>query len=625
MALVACRAPESPVPAPPPGRFVDVSGSLETNPPFTIGTFGIQPEPVNAMFADLDEDGHDEVIVIPTNYDGPGAADFSYPTVYTFDSTRRELVPRGHLVEAFDPHPLAIIDLDGDGHLDIIDTSTRVRWGLGPNAFDAPTQLVTGSDGWPAGGNSIALDDVDDDGWLDIVGAGSRCCETCRDIVPVIATGPRQFVARADLLTPDRIVGPYSVLSSRMGPGERMLAVFGSGCAGTAGAYSFYRPTGRDADGYPSYASFDPSPPNSRWEVQLGMFDRPALSNAAPMGATVADFDADGALDLAVMINPQHTLLRGRSSWPFEDLSDESGIAETMGDGTRSMIPWGVSAFDYDADGRIDLLVTHGNDVGAFMDNAIGPQWVELYRSRGGFRFERMPVDLGLSRRGQWKSLAVGDLDNDGDPDLAVGGQGEWPRIYLNDLFTPSRSFAVRLRGTTSNHLGVGSVVEVRSAGLPLQRIPMQLGGSAWILSEPLVFATAGANGVADDVIVHWASGFDQHVGPLAAGTIHTITEPEWLAIRPASRHVVADGRATMSVRVELPATFPYDDRFAGRDVSVHIVTGVGTLAPLTRDGDVWTTTITAPSAPGASVIEVRLNGIPARIHPRVFWDAPPT
>jgi hypothetical protein len=99
-----------------------------------------------------------------------------------------------------------------------------------------------------------------------------------------------------------------------------------------------------------------------------------------PMGAAVAvvDFDADGWLDLYAVTSKEggkNALYRNRGG-AFENMADEAGVADLNLSGTG--VCMGSVWADYDNDGYPDLFVY---------------KWgkPELFRSRYGRRFERMP------------------------------------------------------------------------------------------------------------------------------------------------------------------------------------------------------------------------------------------
>jgi hypothetical protein len=206
-----------------------------------------------------------------------------------------------------------------------------------------------------------------------------------------------------------------------------------------------------------------------------------------------------------------------------------------------------------------------------------------------------------------------------------VGGQSELPRVYRNDVAAGGNGFALRLHGTTSNHLGMGAQVTVwpESASAPQYYV---MGGvaSPYQFSQPLVFVGLGAATSAARVRVTWPSGTVQELVDVAAAQIHDVTEPAVVIVDPPSRHLPADGASFATVTIT-----PRDPNGSLRAATTVELTRLdgGAPAPIavTRDGDTWTAQVLAPATAGSTAIETRIDGVVVGISPRIFWDAPPS
>src|SRR5213080_2399021 len=155
--------------------------------------------------------------------------------------------------------------------------------------------------------------------------------------------------------------------------------------------------------------------------------DRRALPDMPTSTAAVAagDFTGDGRVDLFVggrltpRAYPSHTrsyLLRNDGDH-FTDVTEAVAPELVHPGGMITAAVW----IDFDGDGRLDL-VTAG-------------EWMPLQFFRNeGTRFRNATATMGLdSTRGWWFSLAAGDFNHDGRPDLIAGNLG------LNFAYTTSQ------------------------------------------------------------------------------------------------------------------------------------------------------------------------------------------
>lgn len=120
----------------------------------------------------------------------------------------------------------------------------------------------------------------------------------------------------------------------------------------------------------------------------------------------------------------------------LHDVTAQTGITFRHTDGSSGRlfivetVASGVATFDYDGDGWTDIYFVSG---GALPGAAASPPPKNrLYRNLGDFRFEDVTDQAGVGDTGHGLGVTVGDVNNDGCPDLYVSNLGR-NVMYLNN------------------------------------------------------------------------------------------------------------------------------------------------------------------------------------------------
>ncbi len=614
--------PAKPPPSAPDGAlgpgFTDLNLVSDGDPAFKLDMqSGNEPPQTTVLIGDLDEDGRPELIF-----------GNRFPQVVTYDpgsrtlGARRPLTAGGQAILGL----LGLLDLDGDGHLDlllgdeptlngILDPAQRtqqVAWGRGDGTFDLAL-LWTNGNAYRA--RVAALADIDGDGWLDLLIGPGDCDHACQGFMPVLRTGPRQFEAHPEWMDPALSASANALMAFELRPGELTVVVLGP-CTGPCLTHPppafFHEET---LNGTPRFAGVDATP--SCFGSTSGLPAGEQLMKAAPMAAAWADLNGDGRLDLAITTDPATVFFETPASGSEIDRTPQVPLATmTSAPGKYPLLPWAIALIDFDGDGAIDLLQTHGNDSGDVQ--RLGPQFATLAMGHGDFQFADATRAAHLGQVGQWRALTVTDLDGDGDADIAVGGLGSVPHLYRNDIALGYGRIALRLHGTTSNHLGVGARVwlRLRADGPEQLLVPANL-SSPRVLSDPLVFAGVGDVATVDRVRIDWPSGYEQILTAVAPNRLYDIVEPPTVVIEPTTRHQPAAN--PFSVRVT-PRASDGTIRMSAR-VSVA-VTGVGSVGAATQDSQgAWSAAVASSGSGGVAEVRVTIDGVPVNLRPRLRWD----
>lgn len=169
----------------------------------------------------------------------------------------------------------------------------------------------------------------------------------------------------------------------------------------------------------------------------FGTGDQDVANAYRPYEVAVADFDRDGALDVALahygnFIAPKVSVMRNAGDGTFDRPRTYAATGDTMD----------VVAADLDADGDVDLAFAQSSE-GTTGQSVL----VYLNDGRGGFAAERR-FATGAGPTG----IAAGDVDGDGDIDLATANNdfgAESVSILRND---GAAGFALRRDFATPGH-----------------------------------------------------------------------------------------------------------------------------------------------------------------------------
>jgi VCBS repeat protein/flagellar hook capping protein FlgD len=349
-----------------------------------------------AIWGDYDSDGDLDVLVA-----GLGKQDIAFTTLYR--NTAGTFANSGIALLGLSRASAAWGDFDGDGDLDLAMTglttagipTTRVYRNDGGTTFTVVPGTLLGV----MGGN-VAWGDYDGDGDLDLLVTG------------VTSTVPNVGVAATRLYRNDG--GTFTSVAHPF-----------PNCYLGAVAWGDYDNDGR-VDVVITGTSESSALFANVWHNDGGgsFSDAGAALPGADLGpAAWGDYDGDGDLDL---------LFGGNSNVGFITTvyRNDGGTFVDAQAGLLGLL-WASAAWaDFDGDGDLDLMVS-GYDAVAQVPRSI------LYRNDAGSF-----VDSGVAFHNLYLgTLAWGDYDNDGDPDLLLAGNDaghDLLSLYRNNGVVPN-------------------------------------------------------------------------------------------------------------------------------------------------------------------------------------------
>ena len=331
-------------------------------------------------------------------------------------------------------------DIDGDGDLDLYVTTFNGANQLFRNNGDGTFTDVTAKAGvgdtlWSS---SAAFADVDNDGDLDLfvvnyVDFSLTNHKFCGDVQRKIQ----------GYCHPDVYNGLPSHLYRNRGDGtfEDATAAAGLGVAVGPGLGVVFGDL--DDDGWQDLYVANDTKPNGLYRNRgNGTFEDLSLLSGtaygdkgrpeAGMGVDLGDYDGDGRLDIAVTNFELETyaLYKNLGGIAFVDSRSAARIAEP----TLMFLGFGAAFGDLDQDGDLDLIFANGH----INDNAAELTPGSQYRQRnqvfenvGNGKFQE-DKETGMAVVRAHRGLAVGDLDGDGDLDVAVVASNEPAEVYEN-------------------------------------------------------------------------------------------------------------------------------------------------------------------------------------------------
>ena len=250
-----------------------------------------------------------------------------------------------------------------------------------------------------------------------------------------------------------------------------------------------------------------------------GTFDDVSEYSGAGIGinamtTTIGDYNNDGWFDIYITNTPEgNELLRNNGDGTFTNVAEATAT-------TFNSVGWGAVFLDADSDGLLDLYVSSDFDgsVGSFLSAA-------FYHQQNNETFS-IPQNIGFQddTRKSYTN-AIGDIDNDGKPDIVVGNDIEPNFLWANKTVNENNWLKVKLEGVISNRDGIGNTIEINIDGQSQYRYT--LAGEGYLSQNSFYefFGMGNATEV-DYVKVTWtATGETEIITNIAANQAIIIKE----------------------------------------------------------------------------------------------------
>lgn len=428
---------------------------------------------------------------------------------------------------------VAVGDYDNDGRADIYVSNfgvSRLYHNNGNGTFtDVADKLGVARKGWSTG---ATFGDYDNDGRLDLFvpgyadidlntlppspseagkpgGVGQNFCQFRG--VPVMC-GPRGLAGEGDTLYHQKSDGSFEDVSVKSGVNDSQKYY------GFASAFVHV-----DEDKLLDLIVVNDSTPKQLYInkgdgtfEEVGYPSGVALNEngreQAGMGLAVGDYDNDGRVDFHItnFSDDSNVLYHNDGDGNFTDVTFQAGLGEP----TIPFLGWGTSFIDFDNDSWPDIFVANGHVYPEVDANQWGTSYAQqplLFRNLGNGKFDRVAAAPGSGLAHAWPSrgLAIGDLDQDGRPDLVMNNADSKPAVLRNVASPAGHWLNVRLVGDVSKKSSrdaIGSIAFV-STGKIRQRQDVVSGAVYCSQNDMTLHFGLGAATKVDKLDVQWPDG----------------------------------------------------------------------------------------------------------------------
>lgn len=249
------------------------------------------------------------------------------------------------------------------------------------------------------------------------------------------------------------------------------------------------------------------------------------------MGVDFGDYDNDGRPDLIVTnfwMEP-NSLYRNEPGSMFTEVGQAAGIMHP----TLRRVGFGTRFFDADNDGWLDLFFLNGHvqDIHQVDPEQGMPERMQLFLNGGSGRFRDVSLESGevFQRAVVGRGAAFGDLDNDGDVDIAAMDMEGPALLLLNegpaDASRRGHWLTVRALTGRGRRDAIGARITLEAGGKSWIR-EVQTGGSVLSAHDPRAHFGLGAAARVERLTVRWPDGDRTTLKDLAVDRLLTVRQP---------------------------------------------------------------------------------------------------
>lgn len=563
---------------PPPVRFTDITGPAGIRFNHVNGAFGrkMLPETMGSgvAFFDFDDDGHPDLLFVNSCHWPGEETSMAPPTLALYrnkgDGTFVDVTQAAGLAVTMYGMGVAIGDFDNDGLEDVFVTGVggnrlfrNTRGADGQHRFVDQTgpANVGGPGGWVGTSreqflrrsaplnfsSSATFLDYDGDARLDLFVANYVMWSPDFDLsqaFQIVGVGraygpPRAFQGTQCFLYRNRGDGTFEDVSAKAG--IQVLGLQKEAIGKSLGVVA----CDVDDDGWMDIVVANDTVRNFFFHnrgdgtfEEIGTVAGVGLAEGQARGAMGIDWGeyrpGKSALLIGNFADEPDTFLRLDNARQL--LFSDAALAEGIAGPSRTLLKFGALFFDYDLDGRQDLLTCNGHlepEISKLQASQHYRQPAQLFwNCSGQRRFGFVPVterESGpdLFRPIVGRGCAYADIDGDGDLDVVLT-ENNGPAVLLRNDGPPRNWIRLHLEGDgkTSNRSALGARVTLTVAGQTLRR---EVLGARGYLSQSESILTFGLppNTRVERLTIRWPGrpGKEQILTNLEGNRVHRLKQ----------------------------------------------------------------------------------------------------
>ncbi len=234
------------------------------------------------------------------------------------------------------------------------------------------------------------------------------------------------------------------------------------------------------------------------------------------MGIASGDIDLDGDLDLYFSSIAEQVVLRNDldlGSLAFTEISDSSGL-------NFNAVGWGTHFADFDNDGWLDAyLATGGTTPDVNTDR--------VYYNLANLQFDDVSITSGASNPLNSNGTSQWDYNADGRQDLIVCNNSDAYALYANSTAMTDNWIAIELSGEDAdiNRDAIGARIHLSTVdGIQMREVTsgQSRGGNSSLIQH---FGIGAATAV--DLQISWPDGASSVINGITANRYHKFLHPE--------------------------------------------------------------------------------------------------